>query len=98
MSFSVHFFSFGTEVSNDEFVISDNFFETIAVNRVGWRSRIFNNVVYNSIFDSSTFVVRWDSSFEEFEGWETLDSESFSKLLVFGDIDLSKAEWRFFRS
>lgn len=62
MSLSVESISFGTEESNDKFVISDKFFEAIAVNSGGWWSGLLDNVVNNCVFGSSSFVVRWVSS------------------------------------
>jgi hypothetical protein len=30
---------------------------------------------------------------EEFEGWETLDTESLSELFVFSDVNLGEGKW-----
>ena len=45
MSLSVESISLGTEESNDEFVIGDEFLEAITVNSGGWRSGLLHDVV-----------------------------------------------------
>lgn len=62
MSLSVKSISLGTEESNDEFVIGDEFLEAIAVNCGGWRTGLLDNVVYDCVLGSSSLVVGWVSA------------------------------------
>jgi hypothetical protein len=92
MSVSVEGIGFSTEESNDKFVISDEFLKSIAIDSSGWWTRLLDNVVHDGVLGSSSLVVTWVSSLEEFEGWEPFDSESLAELFVLGGVDLGDAE------
>jgi hypothetical protein len=62
MGTSVKSIGLSTEESNDEFVVSDELLEAIAVRGGGWWSGLLHNVADDGVLGSSSLVVIWVSS------------------------------------
>ena len=62
MGISVKSIGLSTEETNDEFVVSDELLESIAVSGGGWWSGLLYNVGDDGVLGSSSLVVTWVSS------------------------------------
>lgn len=79
-----------SEVGKNKLGVINLLLKTSAVDSGAWGSTLLENPGNDGILGSTTSVLSRFAILEELESRETLDTESLSKLLLLGGIDLGK--------